>query len=91
MERPMTEKNLPWWLGPASRANMWLLRRGLRIGTQHILSVPGRKSGLMRTRVSTEVRAVQFMLLARKSWSPREQAARRAPGADDPDRVLGDS
>jgi len=45
----MSEKNLPWWLGPASRANMWFLRRGLRIGTQHVLSVPGRKSGLMRS------------------------------------------
>jgi hypothetical protein len=45
----MSDKNLPRWLGPASRANTWLLRRGLRIGTQHVLSVPGRKSGLMRS------------------------------------------
>ena len=45
----MSSENLPRWLGPASRVNMWLLRRGLRIGTQHVLSVPGRKSGLMRS------------------------------------------
>lgn len=45
----MSNEALPRWLGPASRVNMWLLRRGLRIGTQHVLSVPGRKSGVMRS------------------------------------------
>jgi hypothetical protein len=40
---------LPWWSRPASRFNTWLLRLGLRIGTQHILSVPGRKTGRMRS------------------------------------------
>lgn len=45
----MANESLPRWLGPASRVNMWLLRRGLRIGTQHILSVPGRRTGLMRS------------------------------------------
>ena len=45
----MSDQALPRWLGPASRINTWLLRRGLRIGTQHLLSVPGRKSGLMRS------------------------------------------
>jgi deazaflavin-dependent oxidoreductase (nitroreductase family) len=45
----MSDEVLPRWLGPASRVNTWLLRRGLRIGTQHILSVPGRKTGLMRS------------------------------------------
>jgi hypothetical protein len=45
----MSNEALPRWLGPASRVNTWLLRRGLRIGTQHVLSVPGRKSGLMRS------------------------------------------
>src|SRR5262245_61628343 len=44
-----TSQALPRWLGPASRVNLWLLRRGLRIGTQHILSVPGRRTGLMRS------------------------------------------
>ena len=45
----MGNQALPRWLGPASRVNTWLLRRGLRIGTQHVLSIPGRKSGLMRS------------------------------------------
>jgi len=45
----MANETLPRWLGPASRVNMWLLRRGLRIGTQHILSVPGRRTGVMRS------------------------------------------
>ena len=40
---------LPRWLGPASRLNLIVLRLGLRIGTQHILSVPGRKTGRMRS------------------------------------------
>jgi hypothetical protein len=44
-----TNKALPWWLGPASRLNMLLLRLGLRIGTQHVLSVPGRRSGRLRS------------------------------------------
>lgn len=42
-------KPLPWWSRPASRLNTWLLRLGLRIGTQHVLSVPGRKTGRMRS------------------------------------------
>jgi hypothetical protein len=46
---------LPWWLGPASRLNLLVLRLGLRIGTQHILSLPGRMTGRMR---STPVSAV---------------------------------
>lgn len=40
---------LPWWLGPASRLNMLALRLGARIGTQHILSVPGRRTGRLRS------------------------------------------
>lgn len=40
---------LPRWLGPASKLNMLLLRMGMRIGTQHVLSVPGRKTGLLRS------------------------------------------
>jgi hypothetical protein len=44
-----TDPALPWWLGPASRLNGLLLRLGVRIGTQHLLSVPGRKSGQLRS------------------------------------------
>ena len=45
----MSRHDLPWWLGPASRFNTWLLRRGLSIGTQHVLTVPGRTTGIMRS------------------------------------------
>lgn len=37
--------NLPRWLKPANRIIMLLNRFGLTIGTQHILTVVGRKSG----------------------------------------------
>lgn len=40
---------LPWWLKPANRMIMALNRLGLAIGTQHILSIPGRKSGKPRS------------------------------------------
>src|SRR5262245_12553431 len=43
------QSTLPRWLGPASRVNTWLLRRGLRIGTQHVLTVPGRRTGIPRS------------------------------------------
>jgi hypothetical protein len=48
-----TKVNLPWWLKPANRVIMALNRLGLPIGTQHILTIPGRKSGkLYHTPVS---------------------------------------
>ncbi|MEO7911851.1 MAG: deazaflavin-dependent nitroreductase [Roseiflexaceae bacterium] len=37
--------NFPWWLKPANRVITALNRWGLAIGTQHILTVVGRKSG----------------------------------------------
>lgn len=40
---------LPRWLKPANRVVIFLQRLGLPLGTMHILSVPGRKSGQMRT------------------------------------------
>jgi len=40
---------LPRWLGPVSRLNLLFLRLGLRIGSQHILSVRGRKTGRLRS------------------------------------------
>jgi hypothetical protein len=41
--------SLPRWLGPANRLIIALQHRGLVIGTMRLLSVPGRKSGKMRT------------------------------------------
>lgn len=37
--------NLPWWLKYANRVVMVLNRWGIALGTQHILTVVGRKSG----------------------------------------------
>ena len=44
-----TEGRLPGWLKPANRLIVALQRLGLAIGTMHLLSVPGRKSGKIRT------------------------------------------
>jgi hypothetical protein len=40
---------LPWWLKPLNRAIVALQRLGLVFGPMHLLSVPGRKSGELRT------------------------------------------
>jgi len=44
-----TSRRLPWWLGPANRAIMVLQRVGLVVGTQHVLSIPGRRTGTLRS------------------------------------------
>jgi hypothetical protein len=43
------ESKLPGWLKPANRMVMALNRMGLALGTQHILSIPGRKTGQLRS------------------------------------------
>jgi len=40
---------LPWWLKPANRVVMALNRRGVVLGTQHVLSIPGRRTGKLRS------------------------------------------
>ena len=45
---PNTGK-LPGWLKPANRVVIALNRLGLAVGTQHILSIPGRKTGKLRS------------------------------------------
>ena len=40
---------LPRWLKPMNRVIVALQRRGLALGTMRVLSVPGRKSGELRT------------------------------------------
>ncbi|HEY3468442.1 MAG TPA: nitroreductase/quinone reductase family protein [Amycolatopsis sp.] len=39
---------LPRWLRPANRVVRFLTRLGLRLGTIHVLTVPGRRSGAPR-------------------------------------------
>lgn len=43
------EAKLPRWLKPANRVIIALQRLGLAVGTMHLLSIPGRKSGKLRT------------------------------------------
>src|SRR5436305_15179497 len=46
----MAEKpKLPRWLKPANRVIMTLNRRGLVLGTEHILTIPGRKTGKLHS------------------------------------------
>lgn len=40
---------MPRWLGPANRVIVALQRRGFVLGTIRLLSMPGRKSGALRT------------------------------------------
>lgn len=51
---PQGKDLLPGWLPLANRFVMWLQRRGVKTGTIHVLTVPGRVSGQPRpTPVST--------------------------------------
>jgi hypothetical protein len=45
----LSARKPPGWLKPANRLVVALQRFGLVIGPMHLLSVPGRKSGRMRT------------------------------------------
>ena len=45
----MSDLTLPRWLKPANRVVKGLHRLGLPLGTIHLLSVPGRSSGVLRT------------------------------------------
>ncbi|HET6707757.1 nitroreductase/quinone reductase family protein [Amycolatopsis sp.] len=45
---PSTRQTLPRWLRPANRLVRLLTRLGLRLGTVHVLTVPGRRSGTPR-------------------------------------------
>ena len=44
-----SDRKLPWWLKPANHVVITLQRLGLAVGTMHLISVPGRKSGKLRT------------------------------------------
>jgi len=70
---------LPGWLKPVNRVVIALQRMGLAIGTMWILSVPGRKSGKMRsTPVSSLIVANQQYIvggLAEADWVKNARAA----------------
>jgi deazaflavin-dependent oxidoreductase (nitroreductase family) len=46
---PRIEGELPRWLPLANRFVKWLQRRGVKTGTIHLLTVPGRRSGELHT------------------------------------------
>lgn len=48
--KQMSNKSkLPWWLKPVNRVIIVLNRLGLTLGTQHIISIPGRRSGKLHS------------------------------------------
>jgi len=55
---------LPSWLPMANRVVTWLQRRGLKTGTIHILTVPGRISGVPRTTPVSilEVDSIRYVI-----------------------------
>lgn len=70
--------SFPWWLKPANRLIILLNRLGLSIGTMHILSIPGRKTGKMRsTPVSVlRVNGQRYILTALETgWVKNARAA----------------
>lgn len=83
------EQQLPRWLRPASRFNRLLLRLGLPIGTQHVITVVGRKSGKPRStpvsvvtvageRFVVSGRGVVWVENARAAgWADLERSRRR--------------
>jgi hypothetical protein len=44
-----SDRKLPWWLKLANHVVITLQRLRLAVGTMHLISVPGRKSGKLRT------------------------------------------
>jgi hypothetical protein len=52
------ERRAPGWLKLLNRFNRPLLRRGIGPAPQHLLSIPGRRSGIPR---STPVAVVEFL------------------------------
>jgi hypothetical protein len=76
----------PPWL---TRLNIWMLRAGLRVGTQHILSIAGRKTGVMRSvpvslvtidgaRYAVAGRGLEWPKNARAAdWAELERGRRR--------------
>ena len=44
-----SRSKLPWWLMPANQMVMALSRLGVAVGTQHVLSIPGRRTGRLRS------------------------------------------
>lgn len=71
--------NYPWWLKPANKVLMLFLRLGLPIGTQRILTIPGRKTGkLYSTPVALlTVEGTRYICtLGESSWVKNARASK---------------
>jgi hypothetical protein len=69
----------PWWLKPANKVLMSFLRLGVPIGTQRILTIPGRKTGkLYSTPVAllTVEGARYICTLGESSWVKNARASK---------------
>jgi hypothetical protein len=72
---------LPWWIPLVNEVIMPLNRLGLALGTQHILAIPGRRSGqLRRTPVSLLTVAGERYVVAgfESDWVKNARASGRA-------------
>ena len=73
--------SLPKWLGPANRVVRLLSRLGLRLGTIHVLTVPGRRSGAPRATpvspLSVGGRRYVIAGLPQSDWARNVRAAGR--------------
>ena len=72
MDKSMTTGTLPGWLKPMNRVMIALANVGLAIGPMRVLTVPGRKSGKMRSTPisSLTVDGQQYIVggLAEADW-----------------------
>lgn len=79
MSTPRARGSLPRWLKPANRLVVALQRLGMQMGTIHVLTVRGRKSGAMRsTPVSLlTVGGVRYIVggMADADWVQNTRAA----------------
>jgi hypothetical protein len=68
---------LPWWLKPANRIIIALYRLGWAFGTWYVLSIPGRKTGKLRsTPVSVlVVDGQRYIVTFETNWVKNARAA----------------
>lgn len=81
MFRRSNELRLPAWLRPVNRVVVSLQRLGLRLGTIHVLTVPGRVTGAPRSTpvspLTVDGRRFVIAGLPRSDWARNARAAGR--------------
>jgi len=81
-ERKRSRSSLPGWLPIANKIVIFLNRRGLAVGTQHILTIPGRTTGRPRsTPVSIVSVAADRYIVSTGSGTEWVRNARRSKRA----------